>query len=199
MKGFIAKRVWAKAVLLACGGLPAVGVGCCDYKDLVDPCYPQRYEHMARTEVLDAFGAQVARGNALEHTVWNYHFDYGTDKLNGMGLDHLAILARRLPQPDPVFYLQTAQDVPYDPAAPDKLPEVRADLDAKRVAAIQKYLNAQTAGKGYTFQVATIDPGYIDVPVIGIGNAYGQMLGRFRGGLSGGGGGTTVSGGGGAH
>jgi hypothetical protein len=200
MKGLMTKRLWAKAVLLACGGLPVAGAGCCEYKDLVDPCYPQRYEHMARMEVIDPMGTQVAKGHALEQTVWNYHFDAGTDKLNTMGQDHLAYLGRRLPQADPILYLQTAQlgEVTYDPATPDKLTDTRADLDAKRIAAIQKFLNAQTAGKGVAFQVITIDPGEIGLPALAVGSAYGQMLSsRFKGGLGGGGG--TTTGGGGAH
>ena len=42
MKGFIKKR------LAACvaGGLVLAG-GCC-YRDLVDPCYPERFEYAAR-------------------------------------------------------------------------------------------------------------------------------------------------------
>ena len=156
MKGLITKVLAA-----ACGtGLLALA-GCngtgCSYDNLVDPCYPQRYEYMSRKEVYGAFGAQVAHGHMLDQTVWGYHFDPGTDRLNAMGLDHLAYLARRLPQPDTLLFLQTAQDVTYDPAAPDKMADARADLNAKRIVAIQRFLMAQTAGHGSDFQVVPID------------------------------------------
>ena len=114
MNGVITKRMWAKALLLACGGVSLAGAGCYEYKELVDPCYPMRYEYMARKEVQAAFAAQVNRGHMLDQTVWNYHFDAGTDRLNAMGLDHLASLARRLPQPDTLLFVQTAQDVTYE-------------------------------------------------------------------------------------
>ena len=48
MNGFITKRLWSRAVLLLCGGVPLATVGCYEYKDIVDPCYPQRYENMSR-------------------------------------------------------------------------------------------------------------------------------------------------------
>ena len=38
MKGFI-----TNAVLIATAA--AGSVGCCGYRDIVDPCYPQRYEY----------------------------------------------------------------------------------------------------------------------------------------------------------
>src|SRR5581483_323503 len=111
MNGFITKRLLSKAVLLACGGAALAGSGCYEYRELVDPCYPQRYEYMSRKEENAAFGAQVARGHMLDQTVWGYHFVTGTDQLNAMGLEHLAVLARRLPQPDTLLFVQTAQDV----------------------------------------------------------------------------------------
>src|SRR5262249_349452 len=146
MKGFITKRLLAKAVLLACGGASLTGAGCYGYRDCVDPCYPQRYEYMSRKEANGAFAAQVARGHSLDQPVGNYHCTRGRDELNPMGLEHRASLARRLPQPDTLLFVQTALDIPYDPAAPEKMSDARADLNTKRIAAIQKFLLAQTAG-----------------------------------------------------
>ena len=192
MNGFVTKRLLARAVLLACGGAALAGGDW--YKDCVDPCYPQRYEYMSRKEVYGAFGAQVAHGHMLDQTVWGYHFDPGTDRLNQMGLDHLAYLARRLPQPDTLLFLQTAQDVTYDPAAPDKMAEARADLNAKRIVAIQRFLMAQTAGHGSDFQVVPIDPSDVTLPAVPVQAAITQLwTTRFRGGLPTFGG--TVSGG----
>src|ERR1700722_1774736 len=100
MNGVITKRMWAKTVLLLCSSAPLAAAGCYDYKDLVDPCYPQRYNNMSQNEVNGAFAAQVDKGHVLDQTVWTYDFDPGTDKLNAIGLDHLTVLMRRLPQPD---------------------------------------------------------------------------------------------------
>jgi hypothetical protein len=207
MKGFITKRLWAKAVLLACAGAPLAVTGCYEYKDLVDPCYPQRYEHMAETETLGILGAQVNKGHMLDQTVWNYHFETGTDKLNAMGIEHLAYLARRCPQPDTLLFLQTAQvttgdtqprDLVYDPANPDKLAASRADLDAKRIAAIRNFMLANSAGKGLDFQVAVIDPSDPGLSSIAINAAMRDLYGtHFKGNLAGTAG-STVGGGAGA-
>jgi len=130
----------------------------CVYRKLVDPCWPERYEYLARQEVNEAFCAQVNNGHVLDQTVWNYHFEAGTDKLTPGALQHLAYLARRRPTPDPVLYLQTAQDVPYDPAAPERYAEQRTGLDGRRIESVKKFLGAQTAGRGVDFQVMVHDP-----------------------------------------
>src|SRR5438309_2350326 len=109
MKGFITTK-------LAAGIMAGVALsgGCETYRSIVDPCYPQRYEYAARQEVLAAIAPQINNGHVLDQTVWNYHFEAGTDKLTPGGLEHLAYLARRRPTPDPVVYVQTAQDIAYD-------------------------------------------------------------------------------------
>jgi hypothetical protein len=193
MKGFL-----RRAALVLGGGAAAAG-GCC-YRDIVDPCWPQRYNAMARAEVNAAMAPQVQNGHVLDQTVWNYQFEVGTDKLTAGGLEHLAYLARRRPQPDCVVYLQTAQDVLNDPAAPDKMTEARQDLDAKRIVAVQKFLNAQTAGRHADFQVLVHDPADVGVSGVFVDNAVTAMYGRARGGLTtfGGGGGGSPTGGGGA-
>src|SRR6516225_8236195 len=104
MKGFI-----TKTLKTACG-LGLLGMtGCFGYYDLVDPCYPERYNSMARHEVNQAFAPQMQNGHILDQTIWNFKFEEGTDKLTPGGMDHLAYLARRRPCPDPTIYLQTAQ------------------------------------------------------------------------------------------
>lgn len=155
MNGLIAKRV---AVSCLAAGL-TLCVGCTEcYRNVVDPCYPERYGYKARQEVCQPFVAQVYNGHVLEQTVWNTHFEPGTDKLTPAGLEHLAYLARRRPVPDTTLYLQTAQDIVYDPAAADKFVEERNTLDSKRVQAIQKYLTAQTASRPLPFEVVVHDP-----------------------------------------
>ena len=111
MKGFIAKT--ASAVSFS--GLALALVNGCYYRDIVDPCYPQRYEYAARMEVNQAFAPQVRNGHVLDQTLWNYEFEPGTARLTPGGMEHLAYLARRRPTPDTTPYLQLAQppDVVY--------------------------------------------------------------------------------------
>ena len=133
---------------------------------------------MSANEVNGAIAAQVANGHVLDQTVWNYHFEYGTDRLNAMGLDHLAMLARRRPQADPLLFLQTAEgDVDLRCGGPGKAESSSGqDLNAKRIAAVQKFMLAQTAGKGYDFQVAVIDPSEIGLAAIPVNLTNTQIV-----------------------
>ena len=207
MNGFI-KRVSAWACLAT--SLAALA-GCKLYDNLVDPCYPGRYEYEARGPIYEAFGTQAANGHVLDQTVWNYLFEPGTDKLTVAGLERLQYLARRRPAADPKIWLQTAQDLPYDQTAPEKLVNARAELDQKRVQAVERYLQAETAARPTAFQVAVHNPpvpslaGAADALVIQRhytnfqGMTYSQPNSGGTGGISaGGGGGMGNSTGGGA-
>ncbi len=196
MKGIITKGLTA-ACLTA--GLTAGG-GCDVYRNLVDPCYPERYTYEARQEVRAAFGPQVHNGHVLDQTVWNYHFEPGTDKLTPGGMAHLGYLARRRPSPDCIVFLQTAQDVSYDPAAPEKFADARTKLDNGRIKAVQNYLNAQTAGRGVSFDVAVHDPAETGLAASSVGVSITKMNTGFQGNLpaTAGAGASSVSGGGGA-
>jgi hypothetical protein len=165
MKGFIAKTV--SAICFAGGGL-AAGSGCYGYRDLVDPCYPQRYQFAARQETKAALAPQVQNGHVLDQTVWNYYFEPGTANLTPGGMDHLTYLAQRRPCPDPTVYLQVAHDIQYDPAAPDKYVDARNNLDTKRIQVIQDYLTAQTAGRAVAFNVVRHDPGEVGISATAI-------------------------------
>jgi hypothetical protein len=188
MKGFI-----RKAVLAACGAAGALG--CYGYRDLVDVCYPVRYNYMAREEVNGAFAPQVQNGHVLDQTIWNYFFEPGTDRLTPLGLDRLAYLARRRPCPDPNLWLQTAQDIIYDSAAPEKMAEAREDLDKKRINAVTCFLVQQTAGRPMAFHIVVHDPAEAGLSAVPVNLSVLQMYYRFRGGLISGG---NVTGGGGA-
>jgi hypothetical protein len=194
MKGLI------RTSLATCclGGLALVG--CDPYRDVVDPCYPERYEFAARNEVNAAMAPQVHNGHVLDQTIWNYMFEPSTDKLTPGGMEHLAYLARRRPCPDPVIFLQTAQDIPYDPAAPEKFTEARFTLDNRRIQAVQNYLTAQTAGRHLHFEVCVHDPAEVGIQSTPIGIAVQRMYGGFQGNLpsGAGAGATNVSGGAGA-
>jgi hypothetical protein len=193
MKGFINKSV----LTLGCTGALAALQGCECYHNIVDPCYPERYNYAARQELKEALGAQVYNGHVLEQTIWNHDFEAGTDRLTPGGMDHLAYLARRRPAVDPVIYLQTAQDVAYDqgdatkPAKPntDKFIESRNDLNSRRTKSIEAYLAAQTSGRDVKFEVKVHDP-----PEVGIAATYaGQSAARMNGSAEG----TRQTGGGG--
>jgi len=123
-----------------------------------DPCWPDRYANESRAAVVANFQPQVENGQVLDQTVWNSHFEFGTDKLNGAGMDKLDQIARRRPHPDPRVFLQTARDMAYDGAKPEEYAAKRQELDTKRVAAVQKYLSATLTGRPTTFDIQVHDP-----------------------------------------
>ena len=123
-----------------------------------DPCWPDRYANESRAAVVANFQPQVENGQVLDQTVWNTHFEYGTDKLNGAGMDKLDQIARRRPHPDPRVFLQTARDHAYDAAKPEEYAAKRQELDTRRVAAVQKYLSATLTGRPATFDIQIHDP-----------------------------------------
>jgi hypothetical protein len=90
-------------------------------------------------------------------------------------MDHLAYLARRRPCPDSTIYLQVAQDIMYDPAAPEKFVEDRNKLDADRIQQIQNYLQAQTAGRDVVFHVVRHDPADVTISAVPVGVSVRQM------------------------
>ena len=123
-----------------------------------DPCWPDRYANEARAATVANFQPQVENGQVLDQTVWNMHFEAGTDKLNGAGMDKLDQIARRRPHPDPRVFIQTARDIAYDPAKPDDYAVKRQELDTRRTAAVQKYLAATLTGRQTAFDIQVHDP-----------------------------------------
>ena len=65
------------------------------YRNLVDPSWPERYNHVARLETLAPFQVQAQNGQYLDQTVWNYHFEPATDKLTAAGVERLDYLVRK--------------------------------------------------------------------------------------------------------
>jgi hypothetical protein len=199
MKGFISKAIAALGLV---GGLTGVG-GCDHYRDVVDPCYPERYWHQSRQNVHAAIAPQVKNGHVLDQTVWNYHFetvkdDKGNDqeRLTVAGQERLKYLARRRPAPDPMVFVQTAQDAVYDPAkSPEVNAKVRGDLDARRVAAVENYL-ATISGGVAPFQVFVHNPPEVGMAGVHADPALRQMYTTPRATLPGQVG-TSSSGGGG--
>jgi hypothetical protein len=193
MKGFIAKTV--TAVALSGGALGMVNG--CHYRDLVDPCYPQRYEYAARMEVNQSLAPQVRNGHILEQTVWNYEFEPGTARLTPGGMEKLAYLARRRPTPDTCIYLQVAEppDIVFDPKAPEKYAEARVKLDNDRIVAIQSYLGAETAGRNLAFTVVVHDPAEVGLSAVTAQRSITASQAAFTGVLTR----QTVGGGGGGR
>ena len=163
MKGIIPRKVTA---VCGAGLLAVAATGCYTYHDLVDPCYPERYAHVSREEVKAALAPQVNNGHVLDQTVWNYYFEPGTAKLTPGGIQRLNCLSQRQPLPDPVVYLQTARDVPYDQARPEQFAQVCQDLDKRRGESVKLYLQVRNGGKGTTFEVVVHDP-----PEVGMSGA----------------------------
>jgi len=197
MKGFVARTV--TAVLLA-GGIGML-TGCYGYRDLVDPCYPWRYNWQAQQSVCALRGAQINNGHVLDQTLWNWHFEDGKDTLTRGGMEKLDYLARRRPHPDPCLYLATAHDVRYNQdAEADAFSKGREELNSARIQAIQKYLAAHTAGRGVAFQVYVHDPAAPYLPggagsgtTGGVQKSMSDYLKGFQGSRTAGGGGGAAA------
>lgn len=185
-----------------------LGIGCgilsmgCNggerYRNLVDPCQFERYTSTARQEAIAGFAPQVANGRVLDQTIWNYHFESGTDKLNPSGLDKLDQIVRRRPEPDSQLFLATARDLPYSAESPDKYPDDQAKLNRSRAASIQKYLAAQTASRPMQFDILVHDPADSSLPGVSARTTIVQQRTSYSGSLTGGGVGGGGGGGGGS-
>jgi len=159
MNGFMRAGAAAVALggMIATGGTGGPGAGE-RYKNWVDTCWPERYGKAARDMTLAPFESQAANGAILDATVWNYHFEPGSDKLVPAGMEKLDYLVRRRPAAPGLVYLQTARDIGYDAATPEKYADTRRDLDVRRAESVQKYLAAQTAARPTSFEVQVLDP-----------------------------------------
>jgi hypothetical protein len=171
MNGFIRKSV-AAACLAAF--VPVLG-GCNCYRDVVDPCWPERYNAVARHNVNDVFDAQALNGHILDQTIWNYHFKtvgdddpntrmkvpVPTAELNYAGQQHLLYLVRRLPVPDGKIYMATARDLKVGTPIKDMAKDAN-ELNQRRIAAIHEFLAVATAG--YRTSPASFDVQIHDRP-----------------------------------
>jgi hypothetical protein len=116
----------------------------------------------------------------------------GTDKLNPSGYDKLDQIVRRRPEPDNRIFIQTARDLAFNPAQPDGFADARRELDAKRGAAIEKYLGAQTAGRPMQFALLVHDPADPGMAAASAARAIGSQRANYTGVLAGGAGGGVV-------
>jgi hypothetical protein len=161
--------------------------------NLIDRCYPQRYWHASEKEVNNLLTPQVQNGHVLDQTMWTYYFEPGTDRLTPAGLEKLGYIIRRRPCPDTMVYLQTANDIIYDPACPERFAGARQELDGLRVQALQKFLVAASAGRPADFQVVIHDPSDTSVPAAGPATILNRYTPSLSGRLSTAGGGSSGS------
>ena len=161
MNGFI-----RRAALGTClGATVAVLSGCVPaYRELVDPCWPERYNHEARNSVRDAFNAQAANGHILDQTIWNEHFEPGTAKLNWAGQEHLKYIARRGPAPDPMVFVQWSWDAKG----------AAEELNNERRVVVADYLTRINTARrsNVTFDVAIRDSAVPGIPSPAAPNLY---------------------------
>lgn len=161
MKGLIRKT----GLGMCLGAAVTFVAGCVpEYRELVDPCWPERYNHQARQSIRDAFNAQAANGHTLDQTVWNEHFEPGTAVLTYSAKEHLKYLARRQPAPDPVVFLQWSWD------GKDKAEALNND----RRAAVADYLAQVAAARklAVTFDVQLRDSSVPGLPSPAAPNLY---------------------------
>lgn len=170
------------------GGKSAQPEGWTRYYNAVDPCWPERYNAQARANTLAPFAAQVNNGHVLEQTVWNWHFETSSDKLNPAGQAKLDAIATARPQPDGRVYLQVARDVPaYGAGGLETVAARREDLTARRAETIRKYLAAQPALQPVSYEVFVIDAPTPGMPAEFSARGYRGQATGYVGGLQSGG------------
>jgi hypothetical protein len=200
MNGFLRKTL--NALCLGSGAAAILGsVGCAGYREIVDPCYPERYNIEARQVVNQTFDTQAHNGHVLDQTFWNYDFERDekglpTDRLNALGMDKVRYIVRRRPIPDGKIYLQTANDVYVSQAEIETLPSRKQELDARRIQAIQRVLGAQMAGRNQpvAWDICVHDATEVGQPstvaggangAVNVAGSYTKWQGSFVGALSG--------------
>jgi hypothetical protein len=155
------------------------------WRNYVDPCYPERYNHAARQAVIAPFAQQVHNGHVLNQTIWNYYFEAGTDKLTPAGAEKLNSIARTRPAADPKLYIQAAVDLGVTEANADAIADQRAELDAKRAQAILKYLGTVPAVAPVAYEVYVHNPATPGIAAEPVSAAYRASLTGYRGGITG--------------
>jgi len=147
------RRILSKAGL-GCAALALMSVTGCygTFHEVVDPCYPERYNCKAREEVGALRDLQEQNGTAIEQTLYVHYFKPGAAELNDAGVAFLERVSHRRPAPETTIYVQTAQntyDLDYRQA--DQLATRRNDLDNARKAQVEAFL--RVARPDVTFTV----------------------------------------------
>jgi hypothetical protein len=158
MKGFIRQF----AAVCGFGAILFSLAGCYCYRNLVDPCWPERYNVIARESVREMHNAQAQAGHELGQTIYLWHFEVSdkgpTARLNPAGIETLKTISRRKPVPDGHLFLQNAQDIPYVPGVnPEEIVRKREQLNHARIRAIEEFMFTQTAVLGGGYHVVVRD------------------------------------------
>jgi outer membrane protein OmpA-like peptidoglycan-associated protein len=147
--------------------------------------WPERNGALARQTVLHPFEVQQNNAAVVNDVILNAYFDNGTDALNGVGRDKLDQLARKMPAPNPVVWLQTANDVVYEAKAADRTVAGRNDLDQKRAAAVLAYLSSRPGCRGVGFNVQVLDNPDPTTNSTGPASAVRGLQTQYRSGITG--------------
>lgn len=141
------KAGWAMALLSLVSVTGCYGT----YHELVDPCYPERYNCKAREEVNDLRNMQTQNGLMYEQTLFVHHFNPASEALHPGGVALLQRLANRRPAPETVVYLQTAQNnYDLDYKKPEEYASKRKELDEKRKLEVEKFLKMERPDVNFT-------------------------------------------------
>jgi hypothetical protein len=132
------------------------------YNELVDPCYPERWNCEARQAVQSRIAMQSKNGLDIEQTLFNYHFEANSDKISPNGQNLLTRLATRRPQPFREVFVQNSFDAlanvkEFDPAQAAANAQAIRDLNERRRAAVLAFLNSRSPQAG-EWQVAISFP-----------------------------------------
>ena len=147
----VSTTAWAAALL----GVLSI-TGCYGtFHEVVDPCYPERYNCKARENVAEVRQLQVQNGLAYEQTLYVHHFNAGTESLNPGGIALLSRLANRRPAADTTIFFQTAQNsYDLDYKKPEEYASKRKELDEKRKVEIEKFLKVERPDLTFTVLVS---------------------------------------------
>jgi hypothetical protein len=159
------------------------------YRNWYDANWPERYNFAARESVLYPFAQQAATGHFLDQTLWNWHFEPGSDKLSPAGMEKLDAISHATPSPDPRLYIQTARDILVTSDNADKAGALREDLNIRRAAAVKRYAASQP-GAPVPYEVYVHDapvPSIYAPFAVAAFNAIRSGYGKFAGGSSSGG------------
>jgi hypothetical protein len=140
LRNVITKAGWAGALLSLLSVTGCYGT----FHEVVDPCYPERYNCKAREAVSELRSTQVQNGTNYEQTLYVHHFNPASESLHPGGVAHLQRLANRRPAPETTIYVQTAQNnYDLDFKKPEEYASKRKELDEKRKAEVEKYLKSE--------------------------------------------------------
>jgi len=118
------------------------------YNDLVDPCYPERYNCQARAEVQSRIAMQSKNGLDIEQTLYNYHFKPNSADIAPSGQNLLTRVATRRPSAFKEVFVQNSfdavTDANFDPATAGATADKIRELNKNRRDAVLAFLNSRS-------------------------------------------------------